>query len=92
MFSFSGWMRLRRESVWTAASPTSTLSTYIVCSSGWSKPVWNFSATISTPYSGVPNSSAVRLSGKPFMLDSVSGSPVPSSILPEKATSVLMSV
>ncbi len=49
VLSFSGWMRLRRERVWTAASPTSVLSTYIVCSSGWSKPVWNFSATIRTP-------------------------------------------
>ena len=46
----------------------------------------------STPYSGAANSSAVRLSGKPFMLVSVRGLPVPSSILPEKATSVLISV
>jgi hypothetical protein len=33
---FSGWIRLSRESVCTAASPTSTLSTNIVCRSGWS--------------------------------------------------------
>ena len=92
MFSFSGWMRFSRDRVCTAASPTRALSTYIVCSSGWSNPVWNFSATISTPYSGVANSSAVRDSGKPFMLVSVSGVSVPSSILPENATSVLMSV
>ena len=39
----------------------------------------------------VPNSSAVRLSGKAFMLLSVTGPP-PSSIFPEKATSVLMSL
>ena len=37
-------------------------------------------------------SSAVRASGNPFMFASVSGIPVPSSILPENATNVLMSV
>ncbi len=89
--SFSGWIRFSRDSVCTAASPTSILSTYIVCSSGWSNPVWNFSATISSPYSGPANRSAVCDSGNPFMPCSVSGTPVPSSSLPENATSVLMS-
>ena len=56
-----GWMRFSRESVCTALRPVSTLSTYIVCSSGWSKPVWNFSATISTWYSS--RAEAARRSG-----------------------------
>ncbi len=85
-------MRLSRESVWTAARPTSVLSTYIVCSNGWSKPVWNFSATISTRYSELAELAPPCCdSGKPFMFDSVSGLPVPSSTVPEKATSALMS-
>jgi len=46
-------------------------STYIVCSNGWSKPVWNFSATISTWYSSVPKRSAVCDSGNLFMPGSV---------------------
>jgi len=33
--------------VWTACTPANFLSTYMVCSSGSSKPVWNLSATIS---------------------------------------------
>jgi len=34
---FQPWacVRLSRESVWTAFTPPSFLSTYIVCSSGW---------------------------------------------------------
>ena len=48
------------------------LSTYIVWSSGWSKPVWNFSATISTWYVvGVEPLAPSALSGKPFIRDSV---------------------
>ena len=39
-------MRFSRESVCTAFTPPSFLSTYIVCNSGWSKPVWNLLATI----------------------------------------------
>ena len=87
---FSGWIRLSRERVWTAASPTSVLSTNIVCRSGWSYPVWNFSATIRTPNSGSSNATAVWLSGKPFMPDSVNSRPA-SSTRPEKATSALVS-
>ena len=49
---FSGCVRLSRESVWTAFTPPSFLSTYIVCRSGWSKPVWNLFATIRKRYSG----------------------------------------
>ena len=88
MSVFSGGrIRFSRLSVCTAFRPVSTLSTYIVCSSGWSKPVWNFSATISTWYSSPPNRSAVSDSGKPFMPGSVNSSPS-SSTLPENATSV----
>lgn len=36
----------RRESGCTACTSASRLSTHIVCSKGWSKPVWYFSATI----------------------------------------------
>ena len=42
---------VQRERVCTAWMPASRLSTYIVCSRGWSKPVWYFSATSSTWYS-----------------------------------------
>ena len=38
-------MRLSRDSVCTAVTPESFLSTYIAESSGWSKPVWNLLAT-----------------------------------------------
>ena len=48
---FSGWMRLSRDSVCTAATPVSGLSTYIPHSSGWSKPVWYLSATTRIRYS-----------------------------------------
>ena len=41
----SGWMRLSLDRVCTAASPVRVLSTYMAASLGWSKPVWNFSAT-----------------------------------------------
>ena len=40
-----GWIRLSRDRVCTAASPVRVLSTYMVYSCGWSKPVWYFSAT-----------------------------------------------
>ena len=39
------WVRLSRDSVCTAVTPESFLSTYIAESSGWSKPVWNLLAT-----------------------------------------------
>ena len=87
-----GWVRLRRESVCTAFTPPSFLSTYIVCSSGWSKPVWNLLATTRKRYSGFSNSAAVCRSlttwscPAEFMLDSVYDSP-PSFTVPEKATS-----
>ena len=64
-------MRLSRDSVCTALTPPSFLSTYIVCSSGWSKPVWNLLATIRKRYSGRSKVLAVCASGKPFMPDSV---------------------
>ena len=85
---FSGWVRLSRESVCTAFTPPSFLSTYIVCSSGWSNPVWNLFATIRNRYSGPSNVLAVRVSGIPFMPASVQGLP-PSSTVPENATSAL---
>ncbi|CAM5662042.1 hypothetical protein SAURM35S_07664 [Streptomyces aurantiogriseus] len=47
-------VRLRRESVCTAAMPVSVLLTYIVVRSGWSKPVWYFSATTRIRYSCCP--------------------------------------
>ena len=50
-WDLSGWMRLSRDSVCTAATPSSFLSTYMPHSSGWSNPVWNFSATTSSWYS-----------------------------------------
>ena len=37
--------------------PAKRLSTYIVCKSGWSNPVWYFSATSNTWYSGDANRS-----------------------------------
>ena len=58
-------MRFRRESVCTAWMPASRLSTYIVCRSGWSKPVWYFSATSSTWYSCVANFSGSSFSRMP---------------------------
>ena len=50
-FFVGGWVRLSRERVCTALTPPSFLSTYIVCSSGWSNPVWNLLATIRKRYS-----------------------------------------
>ena len=55
----SAWLlrsavRLSRDSVCTAEMPVSFLLTYIVVSSGWSKPVWYFSATTRMRYSGLP--------------------------------------
>jgi hypothetical protein len=44
-------MRLSRDSVCTAATPVSGLSTYIAHSSGWSNPVWYLSATTRIRYS-----------------------------------------
>ena len=64
---------MRRDSVCTAFTPPSFLSTYIVCSSGWSKPVWNLLATIRKRYSGCSKVLAVCASGKPFMPASVYG-------------------
>ena len=58
----SGWVRLSRDRVCTAATPLSGLSTYIVVSSGWSKPVWYFSATTSIRYSGFVAPPAAALS------------------------------
>jgi hypothetical protein len=43
----------------------------MVCSSGWSKPVWNLLATIKKRYSGWSKVFAVCASGKPFMFGSV---------------------
>ena len=50
--------------------PASRLSTYIVCSSGWSKPVWYFSATSSTWYSCVANFSGSSFSRMPWFMPS----------------------
>ena len=47
-------VRLSRERVCTAAIPVSVLLTYMVVSSGWSKPVWYFSATTRIRYSCLP--------------------------------------
>ena len=72
-----GWVRFRRDSVWTAFTPPSFLSTYIVWSSGWSNPVWNLLATTRKRYSGFSNSVAVcrspmtRSCPAEFMPDSV---------------------
>jgi len=63
---------LSLESVCTAPTPPSFLSTYIVWSSnGWSKPVWNLLATMRNRYSGRSKVFAVCASGKPFIPDSV---------------------
>jgi restriction endonuclease S subunit len=48
-------VRFRRESVCTAWMPDKRLSTYMLCNSGWSKPVWYFSATSKTWYSSELN-------------------------------------
>ena len=68
---FPGWVRLSRDRVCTALTPESFLSTYIVCSSGWSKPVWYFSATTSTWYSSEANRFGSWASPKPFISGSV---------------------
>ncbi len=47
-------VRFSRDKVWTAEMPVSDLLTYIVVSSGWSKPVWYFSATTRMRYSRCP--------------------------------------
>ena len=49
-----GRIRFSRDSVCTAATPVSGLSTYIAHSSGWSNPVWYFSATTNSRYSRLP--------------------------------------
>lgn len=69
--ALSGWMRLSLESVCTAFTPASFLSTYIVCSSGWSKPVWYFSATTSTWNSSPANRLGSCASPNPFIIASV---------------------
>ena len=66
-----GCVRLSRDRVCTALTPASFLSTYIVCSSGWSKPVWYFSATTSTWYSSEANRLGSLPSPKPFIIGSV---------------------
>src|SRR4051794_23356033 len=63
-------MRLSRESVCTALTPSSFLSTYMVCSSGSSKPVWYFSATMSSCPSSWKRC-LVWASGKPLSPASV---------------------
>ncbi len=80
-------MRFNRDSVCTAARPVSVLSTYIVCKSGWSKPVWNLLATMSRRYGSPSNFAAVCDFGKPFMMNSVQ-SFSPSFTVPVKAASV----
>ena len=42
------YVRFSRESVWTACTSGSFLSTYIAHNSGWSKPTWYLLATIIT--------------------------------------------
>ena len=61
---FSRCVRFSRESVCTAFTPPSFLSTYIVCKSGWSNPVWNLLATMRKRYSGSSNILAVWRSEK----------------------------
>ena len=78
----SGWMRLSLDRVCTAASPVRVLSTYMAASLGWSKPVWNFSATTMICHWSVSNRAAVWDSPKPLARDSVSP-----STSPENATS-----
>lgn len=85
-----GRVRLSRDSVCTAFTPASFLSTYIVCSSGSSNPVWYFSATTRNFAS---SSSLNRLgscdSAKPLIDASVSTTSGASSsvTVPENATS-----
>ena len=67
VFSLPGWVRFRRESVCTAWSPASSLSTYIASSFGWSTPVCYFSATTSTFQPSRSKRRVNSLSGKPFI-------------------------
>ena len=74
--SLFGQVRFSRDRVCTALTPPSFLSTYIVCRSGWSYPVWNLLATIRKRYSSRLKVSAVWVSpifssGVLFMPDSV---------------------
>ena len=67
-------MRLSRESVCTAVTPESFLSTYIAESSGWSKPVWNLLATSMILYVPPLNAAARSAPAPGFMLASVNSS------------------
>ncbi|MOA63345.1 hypothetical protein D3C78_1890370 [compost metagenome] len=75
--------------------PDNRLSTYMLCNSGWSKPVWYFSATSKTWYSSVLNFSGSSDSLMPlFMFTSVNflSENSLSVISPENATSDFTSV
>ena len=89
-------MRFSLDRVCTHSTPPSFLSTYMAQSLGWSKPVWNFWATIITWKSSVSKASRMSRPLRPgFMLLSVKlspnspptlGSGSANSTSPEKAT------
>ncbi len=68
------WVRLSRESVCTAVTPESFLSTYIAESSGWSNPVWNLLATSMILYVAPLNAAARSEPAPGFRLVSVNSS------------------
>jgi hypothetical protein len=83
-----GQVRLSRDSVCTALTPDSFLSTCIVCSRGWSKPVWYFSATTSTWYSSEAKHWGSSFTPNPLSSGSRYSTLVSGSVtVPEKATS-----
>ena len=95
MSALPGLVRLRRESVWTAWTPANLLSTYIVWSRGWSKPVWYLFATTRTWKASEPNFSGSSRSEMPsFIPGSVNfwSGMSSSTTSPENATSTPMSL
>ena len=83
-------MRLSLDRACTAARPVRVLSTYMAASFGWSKPVWNFSATTMICHSSVSKRSAVCDSPKPLAFDSVhpSTSPENATRTPERIAKI----
>ena len=92
MLSFSGWMRFRRESVWTAASPTSDLVDVHRVQQRLVEAGLELLGHDQHAVVGGRELLRRRRLGEAVHVGSRSaGIPVPSSIFPENATSVLMS-
>src|SRR5690606_34624763 len=74
--------RFRRDNACTQSTPCNFLSTYIVVSFGWSKPVRYLLATTNRRNSSSSKRSFVSVSGNPFKPASVYSIP-PTVFLPE---------